>query len=394
MPRIVAFLFVLAAMAPACGPPTEPDSPSPDGPTLEEARATVAVCRGERILPERWQRAATAFRNAAADGTLPAEAAAEADLTAAMVALDGGRTAEAASAAERAVAARPAWDCALGALAEARFSLGEIDAAREILLLAQAAAPDWYLPPLRLGVVARWHGSPTDALALFQQAAQLDPARAEPHLQIGLLQGEWGRAAEAVTALRTAAELDPALVNAHLELSRALLAAGDIPAARAAAEEALRRRAGWADALEALARIDLAERKLDDAAAGFGAALAADPRFALAEAGMGEVEEARGNAVAAVERYRRATELDPAAPDGLIGQARLARAAGDLPRAESLQQQAVALVPGNAAVRIELARILFLEGKTANAAEQLGFILQRYPGHPAAVELQASIGGS
>jgi thioredoxin-like negative regulator of GroEL len=80
-------------------------------------------------------------------------------------------------------------------------------------------------------------------------------------------------------------------------------------------------------------------------------------------------------------------------PDGLEGQARLARAASDLPRAESLQRQAVALVPGNAPTRLELARVLFLEGKTADAREQLEFILQRYPGHPGATQLAQQIGG-
>ncbi|MBI4914678.1 MAG: tetratricopeptide repeat protein [Acidobacteria bacterium] len=392
MNRYVVFSFVFVSMALACGPRTEPETPASDAPTLQEARDTVAACRSERVVPERWQRAATAFRNAAADGSLPEGAAPEADLAAAMVSLHDGRAAEAQLAAERALSARANWDCALGALGEAQFTLGDVDAARETLLLARAAAPDWYLPPLRLGVIARWHGSPTDALSLFQEAARLDPTRADPQLEIGLLQGEWGHATDAVSALRAAAELDPAWANAHLELSRALLASGDAAGARSAAAEALRRQPGWADALEAIARIDLSENKLDDAAAKFGEALAADPRFAAAEAGLGEVEEARGNAGAAAEHYRRAAELNPAAPDGLAGQARLARAAGDLPRAESLQQQAVALVPGNAAVRLELARVLFLEGKTAEAAEQLGFILQRYPGHPGAVELQGSIG--
>ena len=122
LPRF--FPFIPALLAAACGSTPEPVAPATGEPTLAEARETVAACRTERGDPDRWQRAATAFRNAAANGSLPADAAPEADLAAAMTALEAGRAAEARTTLERAVAARSGWDCALAALGEARFTLG------------------------------------------------------------------------------------------------------------------------------------------------------------------------------------------------------------------------------------------------------------------------------
>ena len=80
-----------------------------------------------------------------------------------------------------------------------------------------------YFRGLALARAAR----PTEALAAFQQAVQLEPDNAEAHLNLGKTQFTLGHVNETIAELQEALRLDPANVPAKRLLSQAYRRVGD-----------------------------------------------------------------------------------------------------------------------------------------------------------------------
>lgn len=186
----------------------------------------------------------------------------------------------------------PAALQALFARAEAAFAAGRLDdSRRDLLALLGAIAPDAAVLHL-LGLVERRSGRADEAVRRLREARRLAPADPQIANNFGNALGDAGQTEAAIAAYADAIRLAPGwsdpVVNRALTLDRAgardaareALAA--IPVARRDARTTL-----------ALAGLDIADGRFDEAAAGYDRILASDGEHPVA---------LRGRARAAIER--------------------------------------------------------------------------------------------
>lgn len=112
-------------------------------------------------------------------------------------------------------------------LAQVLLRLGRADEAAVELSAARQKLGATFLISYFLGLALQHAGKPSEALAAFEQAAQLDPASAEAHVGIGKTELTLGRVSEAIAELQKALHLSPRDVQARRLLSTAYRRAGD-----------------------------------------------------------------------------------------------------------------------------------------------------------------------
>jgi tetratricopeptide (TPR) repeat protein len=100
------------------------------------------------------------------------------------------------------------------------------EAATELADAEKKLGPKFLISYFRGLALAR-AARPTEALAAFQQAVQLESNNAEAHLNLGKAQSTLGHVNKAITELQEALRLDPANVQAKRLLSQAYRRAGD-----------------------------------------------------------------------------------------------------------------------------------------------------------------------
>jgi protein O-GlcNAc transferase len=100
------------------------------------------------------------------------------------------------------------------------------DAATELAEAEKKLGPKFLLSYFRGLALAR-AAKPSEALAAFRQAVELDPNNAEAHANLGKTQLALGQVTEAISELREALRLDPGNTQAKRLLSRAYRRAGD-----------------------------------------------------------------------------------------------------------------------------------------------------------------------
>jgi len=108
-------------------------------------------------------------------------------------------------------------------------------------------------------------------------------------------------------------ERQPAQVHPRVEAAYAAYHAGNLAAARAAYEDALREEPANRDALLGLAAIDVRNGRLETAEATYRRLLRADPRDAHAQAGLLSLRAGAGDPVAAESRLKNLLAADPQA---------------------------------------------------------------------------------
>ena len=103
-----------------------------------------------------------------------------------------------------------------------RHERGEFERAETLLRRAVAVYPDAFLPHFSLGAVCAAHGDLGRAVAYLERACELDPVPQALYL-LGNCHFEMGRAGEAIQCLGEAVRLDPAFEEAHYLLGLAYL---------------------------------------------------------------------------------------------------------------------------------------------------------------------------
>lgn len=186
-----------------------------------------------------------------------------------------------------------------------------------------------------------------EALAWGERARELDPARARAYGVVGDALIELGRYDEAVRTLQAMVDLRPDLASyARVSYARELM--GDRPGAIAAMEQAATAGAGYPENV-AWVRVQLGNLRFDGgdiagAARDYAAALTALPDYAPAAAGQAKVAAARGDLPRAADLYDVVVRRLPL-PEFVVaygevltamGRPREARAQFDL--AEAIQQ--------------------------------------------------------
>ena len=119
------------------------------------------------------------------------------------------------------------------------------------------------------------------------------------------------RAAPSETQLNVARPT--AQINPRVETAYAAYVGGDLAAARAGYEAALREEPGNRDALLGLAAVDVRDGRLESAEAAYVRLLRADPRDAHAHAGLLALRGGRADPVAAESRLKTLLASDPGA---------------------------------------------------------------------------------
>ena len=124
-----------------------------------------------------------------------------------------------------------------------------------------------------------------------------------------------GRTAEAIPLLKRAAERSPASRLIHYDLGVGLLQVGQVDAAIAALDAALRIDPRYAEALVALGDATLVLRQFDRAVEYFRGALALNDQIAEAQLGLARALQATGHLDESVVAYRKALALAPGNAD-------------------------------------------------------------------------------
>ena len=166
-----------------------------------------------------------------------------------------------------------------------------------------------------LGLILMKQGKPGDAIKQYTQALLADPNNSELRVALGIALAQLGNDEAAIPQFTEAARLRPDNADAHYELALALARQGRIDEAIAHDEDALSLRPDWPEALNNLAWL-LATTHAD---------ALRDPQ----------------RAVALADRARRLADYKM--PRVLDTQAAALAAAGKLPEAIKIAEQAVAL---------------------------------------------------
>ncbi|MBW3617003.1 MAG: hypothetical protein KY446_04500 [Proteobacteria bacterium] len=160
---------------------------------------------------------------------------------------------------------------------------------------------------------------------------------------------------------------DPRDAEAGVAFSAALRGMGKNEEAVGAAEAVLAFKPDHVDALLELARAQIARGQAFHAIAPTRQAQRLAPRDWRAASLLGVAYEAVDRAAEARTAWEQALQLSPENPGVLANLALSWAAAGDLPRAEGLLRRAAARPEAGAKVRQNLALVLGLQGKTAEA---------------------------
>jgi|SRR5579859_2374174 len=123
----------------------------------------------------------------------------------------------------------------------------------------------------------------------------------------------------------------------------------------------------------------LAEGELSAAEARLSVALEYAPRFVEAWVNLGYVELRRGNFVQARRDFERARELNPNLPTPHHALGVLADEGASPREAEARYRDALAVDPGFAPARANLARLLYARGQYENAREQFQRLVEVAP---------------
>jgi tetratricopeptide (TPR) repeat protein len=207
---------------------------------------------------------------------------------------------------------------------------------------------------LILGSALRRQGDAQGAHSLLAPLARAFPKAANTHYELGLSLASLGRPADAVAALRHAVSLKPVLPEAWRALGDLLFRAGDVDGAEAA--------------YAAHSRASIRDPALREAAQ------------ALQEGRVAEAQQA----------LRKRLLVQPDHPEALRLMAEALGRSGNHAESEVLLARCLELDPSYDGARFNYADALFHQQKAAEAVPHVEYLLTRYPGDPAYLNLLAA----
>jgi protein O-GlcNAc transferase len=214
---------------------------------------------------------------------------------------------------------------------------------------------------------------PTDAIAHFRAALELNPRSSEHSYNLTLALLQDGRAAEALTVL----DRHPGGSADRLALRGAVLnALGRAPDAAEALRRAVALDANNPDSLYDLALTLLKIDEPAEAAAVLERGRRRFPRIAKLHAAAGMVAYLHGKNADAVRAYEIAVKLEPAA-DLFAALGDVYDATGDLARAEPAYRRSLSLDASQAAVHVKLGRNLMKLQRPSEAEAAFSGALKR-----------------
>ena len=226
-----------------------------------------------------------------------------------------------------------------------------------------------------------------EALAAFDQLIAVHGGRVPDELEVRQLRATAallaGRTDEALKIARALAVSEPEREGIHLLVGTILRRQGDLPGARRAIEEQVRRTPQATEPLIGLAELEIAARNPAAAEALYRRALDLEPDAAEALVGLGELQLARGQGREARASFEGALEADPHLPQALFRKAWFLRQDGRVDEALACYQGALARAPGNPTILYNIGNIYLEQERLAEAVgayEAAARIHERLPG--------------
>ncbi|HEY1678089.1 MAG TPA: tetratricopeptide repeat protein [Candidatus Sulfotelmatobacter sp.] len=209
----------------------------------------------------------------------------------------------------------------------------DLAGAEPVLQKMLARDADNYVAWFDLGFVENGLGKSEESIAAYRKSVAANPAIFESNLNLGLQLAKAGNP-EATQFLRAATQLKP---TSHV------------------AE-------GQARAWVSLGHV-IETDKPDEAVAAYQKAAALVPRDVEPHLGAGAVLEKQNKFADAEQEYKQALQIDPSSMDAVTGLANIYMRGRKFPEAEVQLRKIVAAHPTQAALHIQLARILAAQGK-------------------------------
>ncbi len=204
-------------------------------------------------------------------------------------------------------------------LADFYFRQERFDDARLTLEEGIAAGGEQQLDLIYL--LARFHatqGNQAEADALIERATEAAPDNPRPHLVLSAYRARKGDLDGALEAAEAAVRADPEGLQPKLRKAEVLVEQGyrrndpaRIAEGRAIAEAVLAEQPAEPGALFVRAKIEMAEGRMDDAAASLRSAIDVQPEWAQAHFVLGTALTVKGERTSARTELARALELDP-----------------------------------------------------------------------------------
>jgi tetratricopeptide (TPR) repeat protein len=239
-------------------------------------------------------------------------------------------------------------------------------------------------PVALIYLLARLHvaqGNNEKADALIAEATEVDPTNPVPYLTLSGHLGRQGDAAGALAAAEKALEIDPNLTDAKLRVAEITVDVGysegdaeKVQRGQQMAEEVLAAGNPSASALMVMAKIDLAQQRVDEAIDGLRAALELDPSSPQAHFILGTALSVKGEAASARTELARALEIDPGMLEARRVLARVHASLGEHEYATEEARAYLAAKPGSTQTRILLAQSLVILRRTDAALTELNKI--------------------
>ncbi len=270
----------------------------------------------------------------------------EALLLRAVIAVEDGKPAAAATLLDRLIAVRPGY-------AEAHLTRGHA-----LLDLGQAEP----------------------ALRAFREAIRLKPQLAAAHNGLGLAFQKLGQTPAALAALQRAVALRGDYAEAWTNLGNVFWSQGQLDRAIAAHGEALKQRPDYAIAYANLATALRAAGRLPDAVAAYREALARAPALAGAHNDLGTALRDSGDAAAALASFDRALALDPVNASIHYNRGVALNDLDRLPEAEAALRRSIALDGRRAAAHYALGNVIRDLGDLPGAAAEFRAAADLDPG--------------
>ncbi len=251
-------------------------------------------------------------------------------------------------------------------LAQAYFKTGHYEEAASLFDRAQQQNPDDPRLPAQLALSRIGLGEWDGAVADLKQRTAADGSRSNAGILLAILQIDRRQIDDAIETIDALNKDTPSARVTNLK-GIALASRGDLQGARAQFEAALALDAGFSAANYNLAKMDLAEGKLDAATGRFKAILQRNGRSASAMMGLADIALAQNQQREAVDWLSKAVAMTP---DEVDPQARLIRlhlALGDSVNALKVAENLSATQPENPEALLLLAQAQAASGKKDRA---------------------------
>ncbi len=233
----------------------------------------------------------------------------------------------------------------------------------------------------KLGFALAQQGQLAEAIECFRQALRIHPDFAGSLNNLGIALLGQNRLGEAAECFRRALRSQPDDADTHCNLGMALKALGQLPEAIACYRQALRIQPHFANAYNNLGNALVTQGEVDEAIVCFRQSLAINPRHANAHNNLGLALHGRKQYAEAIACFQQALHINPNYAQAHDNLGTALSAVGRLPEAAACFQQVLRIIPQDANALVNLGNTLAHQRLLDDATDCFEKALQIAPGH-------------